>query len=163
MKLRNKLLIFSLAFLCACGFQLRGTNLETLHGSKFYIKPSGDHALAREVKKQLAISDITVVETAQNADYTIELGHEEFDRKVLSVSAETGKVEEYELLYTSTLTVTDAAGKKLVTNDPLTAQRDFTFDQDTVLGKYDEEKKLRDEIRQYVAENIVRRLPYITR
>ena len=163
MNLRNNLLIFSLACLCACGFQLRGANLETLHGSKFYVKTSGNNTLAREVKKQLAIADISVVESSHDADYVIELGDEIYDRKILSVSADTGKVEEYELFYNTTFTVTDAAGKKLVDNNPVNARRDFTFDQDTVLGKFDEEKKLRDEIRQYAAETIVRRLPYITR
>lgn len=162
MNSRNGLLIFSLACLCACGFQLRGSNLEALQGSVFYIKSSGYNLLVREVKKQLAIAEIRTVDTSHDANYIVELGSESFDRKILSVSAETGKVEEYELFYSTTLTVMDAAGKKLVGDEPVTAQRDFTFDEDTVLGKFDEENKLREEIRQYAAENIVRRLRYIT-
>ena len=163
MNLRNNLLIFSLVCLCACGFQLRGSGLAALQGSKFYINSSGNAPLAQAVKKQLAIADITTVESSRDADYIIDLGYESFHRKILSVSADTGKVDEYELNYNTTLTVTDAAGKKLISNDPVTAQRDFTFDEDTVLGKFDEENKLREEIRQYTAENIVRRLQFITR
>jgi LPS-assembly lipoprotein len=162
MNLRNSLLIFSLACLCACGFQLRGSNLDALQGSSFYIKSSGNNSLAREVKKQLAFAEIRIVNSSQEADYVVELGNESFNRKILSVSADTGKVEEYELHYSTSLTVTDAAGKSLANNDPITAQRDFTFDEDTVLGKFDEEKKLREEIREYAAASIVRRLRYFT-
>ena len=163
MNFRNCMLIFSLACLCACGFQLRGSNLETLRGQKFYINSSGNYSLAKELKKQLAIAEIQIVNSSHDADYVVELGNESFDRKILSVAADTGKVEEFEMIYNTTLTVINADGKKLVNEDPVTAQRDFTFDQDTVLGKFDEANKLRDEIRQYVAENIVRRLRYITR
>ena len=162
MKFRNCLLVFSIACLCACGFQLRGSNLEALQGSKFFVNSSGNNPLARELKKQLAFAEIRIVNSSHDADYVVELGSESFDRKILSVSADTGKVDEYELVYNTTLTVIDSAGKKLVSNEPIAAQRDFTFDEDTVLGKFDEEKKLREEIRQYTAENIVRRLRYIT-
>lgn len=162
MNFRNCLLIFSLACLCACGFQLRGTSMAALQGSKFYIKSSGSYALAKEVKKQLSIADIQIVNSSHDADYVVEIGNESFERKILSISADTGKVEEYELIYNTTLSVTDAAGKKLVSDDPVTTQRDFTSGEVTVLGKSDEVNRLHEEIRQYAAENIVRKLRYVT-
>jgi len=149
--------------LAACGFQLRGSNLDTLKSSQVYIKSAGAHELAEQIKKQLEYAEVPVVQDQTQADYTIELGHETFKRSVLSVSAQTGKVEEYEITYHSSLSVSGPNGKVLLKNEPLMAQRDFTFDEDSVLGKFDEENKLHEELTKNVADTVLRRLRAVTR
>src|SRR3970282_1656131 len=106
MNLRYSLLLLILASICACGFELRGSNLETLRQSSVYVNVSGASTLAQEVRQQLEFADIPIARTASDADYVVDISNETFERKVLSVSAQTGKVEEYEIFYQARLSVT---------------------------------------------------------
>ena len=163
MTLRFCMVFILAATLASCGFQLRGSNLETLKNSHVYIKSGGAGELAAQIKKQLEFANVPVVKDADKADYIIEVEHEKFDRSVLSVSAHTGKVEEYELTYYASLSIKGPDGRDLLQNEPVTARRDYTFDENSVLGKYDEEKKLREEITRYAADTVLRRLQALTR
>jgi LPS-assembly lipoprotein len=163
MTLRITLLLMLAVALTACGFQLRGSNLAALKNSRVYIKSGGADELARQIRRQLEFSELVVSKDPAQADYTIELGHETFKRSILSVSAETGKVEEYELTYNSSLTISGPNGQVLLKTEPITAQRDYTFDENSVLGKFDEENKLREELTKNVADMVLRRLQAVTR
>ena len=163
MILRITLLLMLAAAMGACGFQLRGSNLDTLKNSQVFIKSNNADQLAAQIKKQLTFADVPIIKDPAKADYIVELGHETFKRSVLSVSARTGKVEEYEIDYPASLTVKGPGGKVLLQDEPVTAQRDFTFDPDAVLSKFDEEARLHDEITQYAADLVLRRLQAITR
>jgi LPS-assembly lipoprotein len=162
MNLRHSLFLLSLISLCACGFELRGSNLESLQQSKVYVNSSGANPLAREIREQLKFADVPVARTVSEADYVVDVGNENFERKVLSISGETGKVEEFEILYHAYFSVTGPGGKTLVKSEPITGQRDFVFVDDAVLGKSDEENKLREEIRQQSAASVLRRLKTLT-
>lgn len=162
MNLRHCLFLLILTSLCACGFELRGSNLETLKQSRVYVNSSGANTLAREIRKQLNFADVPVARTVSEADYVVDVGNESFERKVLSVSGETGKAEEYEILYHTYFSVTGPGGKTLVKSEPITVQRDFVFVDDAVLSKSDEENKLREEIRQQSAASVLRRLKTLT-
>jgi LPS-assembly lipoprotein len=158
MNLRHSLLLLILAMLCACGFQLRGSNLEPLKQSKVYVNSSNANPLAREIREQLEFADVPIAKTATDADYVVDVSNEKFERKVLSVSGDTGKVEEFEILYYADFTIRGSDGKTLVKSEPITGQRDFIFVEDSVLGKSDEENKLQDEIRRQSAASVLRRL-----
>jgi LPS-assembly lipoprotein len=162
MNLRHSLLLLILASICACGFELRGSNLETLKQSKVYVNSSGANPLAREIREQLKFAEVPVARTVSEADYVVDVGNENFERKVLSISGETGKVEEFEILYHAYFSVTGPGGKTLVKSEPITGQRDFVFVDDAVLGKSDEENKLREEMRRQSATSVLRRLKTLT-
>lgn len=160
---QRALILTILVSISACGFQLRGSNLEALKDSSVSIQAGGGNDLALELKRQLVFAGVNVTEAAADADYVIQLDGENFERDVLSVSSDTGKVEEYELKMNSRLTVTDADKKRLINDETISARRDYIFDQDSVLGKFDEEQKIRDEMRQQMAASIIRRLRAVTR
>ena len=163
MTLRISLLLLLAVAMTACGFQLRGSNLAALKNSRVYIKSGGTDELALQVRRKLEFSDVPVIEDAAEADYIIELSHESFKRSVLSVSAETGKVEEYEITYKTLLTINGPNGQVLLKTEPITAQRDYTFDEDSVLGKFDEENKLREELTRHAADMVLRRFQAVNR
>ena len=73
MTLRIGMALILAAVLGACGFQLRGSNFESLKNSHVYIKSGGAGALADEVKKQLEFANVPVVKDADKADYIIEV------------------------------------------------------------------------------------------
>ena len=163
MVLRYSFLISILLFLHACGFQLRGSNLEALQDSSVYVDSSGADQLAREVRIQLQNADITPVGSAGDAEYIISLSNEFYDRKVLSVSPQTGKVEEYELSYSAKMSIRKKNGEVLVNTESLTAERDYTFDEGSVLGTFTQESVLERDIAKQAAATVLRRLQAVTR
>lgn len=162
MSLRHSLILISLALLCACGFQLRGSNLDALKQSSVYVNASGSSTLANEVRQQLQFAEIPIARSASDAEYVVNISNELFERKVLSVSAQTGKVEEYEILYSANLTVTGPDGRKLINSEPITAQRDYAFDSGAVLGSFDNEYVLQADISKHAASTVLRRLQAVT-
>ena len=162
MKLRHIPLISALVCLAACGFQLRGTNLQALQESPVQVKSKGAGTLANEVKKQLLDAGIRTVKSESDAEYVITLSNEYFERSVLSVSPDTGKVEEYELSYRAYLTVRDPDGQIVLKSEPVTAERSYTFDEGSVLGKFEEENVLRRDIAKQAASTVLRRLQSLT-
>ena len=158
----NRVAILSLALLLiglsACGFQLRGTKLQALQDANIYVQSSGAKTLASQVKQQLLDAGVEPVTTASAADYVVSLSNESFDTKVLSVSPTTGKVEEYEVTYTALLKITNRNEKTTATAESISATRDYTFDDGSVLGKVKEESVLKKDIAKQVAASVLRRL-----
>ena len=160
---RYTIFILILVGLHACGFQLRGSNLEALQDSSVYVRSNGANQLAKEVKIQLENADISPVKSAKDAEYIITLSNETFDRKVLSVSPDTGKVEEYVISYRAELTIQEANGETLANSESVTAERDYTFDEGSVLGTFTQESVLRKDIAKQAAATVLRRLQVLTK
>ena len=160
--LLNKVAILNLAILLmglsACGFQLRGTNLQGLEDSKIYVQSSGANILAAEVKKQLVDAGINPVSSLSDAEYIVDLSNESFNTKVLAVSPTTGKAEEYQVSYAAILKISSQDGESAATTDTVSATRDLTFDEGSVLGKVQEESVLKRDIAKQVAASVLRRL-----
>ena len=152
------ILTFLLMELSACGFQLRGTNLQAIQNVTIYVQSSGANILAAEVKRQLLDADVKTVSSASEADYTVTLSNESFKPKVLSVSPTTGKVEEYEITYNAMVKITNKNDTKTVSAEPISAKRDFTFDEGAVLSKVEESVVLKRDIARQAAASVLRRL-----
>ena len=161
--LRVTALLLSLACLASCDFHLRGAQLESLKQSPVYLNSQGAAQVAAEVRKQLLIAGIPLAPTPDAADYVITLSNETFDRSILSISPQTGKVEEYQLSYQVTMSVTGPGGQHLLVSEPITAERDYAFDEAAALGKFEEDATLRQDISTYAATAVMRRLEAITR
>ena len=162
MKLVNRspvlILAFLLMVLSACGFQLRGANLQALQNANIFVQSSNANVLTAEVKRQLLDADISPVSSAADADYIVTLSNESFNRKILSVSPATGKVEEYEVTYTAMLKITTLDESSTARTEPVSATRDYTFDEGSVLSKFREESVLKKDITKQVAATVLRRL-----
>ncbi len=152
------ILVFLLIGLSACGFQLRGANLQALQNTSISVQSSGANVLAAEVKRQLLDADVTLVSSASDADYIVNLSNESFRTKVLSVSATTGKVDEYEVTYTAMLKITGPDESSTASANPVSASRDYTFDEGAVLGTFRKESVLKKDIAKQVAATVLRRL-----
>ena len=152
------ILAFLLMGMSACGFQLRGTNLQALQNSAIYIQSSGAKILAAEVKQQLLNADVKTVSSATDADYIVTLSNESFRHKVLSVSPTTGKVEEYEITYNAMLKIANKDNSTTASAEPISASRDIIFDQGAVLATIEESAVLKRDIAKQAAATVLRRL-----
>ena len=144
--------------LSACGFQLRGTNLQAIQNVTIYVQSSGADILAAEVKRQLLDAEVKTVSGASKADYIVTLSNESFQSKVLSVSPTTGKVEEYEITYNAMLKITNRDKSTTASAEPISAQRDIIFDEGAVLATIEESSVLKREIAKQAAASVLRRL-----
>ncbi len=152
------ILICLLLLTTACGFHLRGSQLTEFDISNIYINPSSAPRLAREVKSQLAGAGVTLASSSQGASYVVTLKEEKFEKSVLSVNPSTGKVEEYQLVFNAKIDATHTDGRNIVEDDKVRTSRDFTFDEDSVLGKFSEEEILQDDLIRQAASQVLRRL-----
>ena len=149
--------------LAGCGFHLRGSGPSTLDISSVYVDAGGARKLGEEVSAQLSSTGVTLPGSAEEAEYTLKLSNEREDRNLLTVSADTGKVEEYELIYAATMSVIDQDGTMLIKDQEVSARRDLTFDEGAVVGKFEEERTMQEDLRRRVAAGVLRRLNAVTR
>ena len=161
MKMRL-LMIGLLLFTSACGFHLRGSQTTKFNIDNIYIHSSSASRLAAEVKLQLTNSNATIATSPDAAQYVLVLKEERFEKSVLSVNAATGKVEEYQILYTAKMDASHSDGKLIVEDDNISSSRDFTFDENAVLGKFSEEELLQEDIVRRAASQVLRRLQALT-
>lgn len=162
--MKNRYLLVILLFsLTACGFHLRGAQQNTaMPAARVYVSMAAANTVAKEVKLQLVGAGVAAVTSVADAEFTLKLENEYFNQTVLSVSAQTGKVEEYKITLTVDMSVIDANGTELLVAEQVQSARDFTFDENAVLGKVAEEKVLRDDLARQVAAQIMRRLNSVT-
>lgn len=157
--MKTRLLLICLMILTsACGFHLRGSQLTDFDVANIYINPSSAPTLAREVKSQLEGAGITLSSSIKSASYVVTLKGENFKKSVLSVSARTGKVEEYQIVFKAKMDAAHADGRNIVKNDKVRSSRDFTFDENAVLGKFSEEEVIHEDLVRRAASQVLRRL-----
>ena len=146
------------ALLHGCGYHLRGQSPAATveRGYSVHISAAGE--LAELVKSQLAVSGVRVTDGIKGADYVLTVSGGEFERRVASVSPETGKVEEYLIIFTVRISLSEASGEDLILGQVIRASGDYAFDEDAALGKFAEEETIREELAEQAAAQIVRRL-----
>lgn len=144
--------------LAACGYQLRGATVVDWRLGAVYLQEQQSGDLAGEVRRQLTQSGVTLAGDARAADTAVTVSGETYDRRVLSVDPDTGKVREYELEIAAFLTVARADGTLLLEREQIALQRDYVFEEGTALGSFAEEETLRADLREDAAHAIFRRL-----
>jgi LPS-assembly lipoprotein len=148
-----------LAALTGCGFHLRGDVSLPSNMQVLYIDGvNRDSNFAVELRRSLRGNGVNVVEDVNTAQAVVKLSNVRFDRRVLSVSGNTGKVREYQLLYGAEVIVLDRAGEVILPAQRLRLVRDYVFDENDVLGKSSEEAQLRKEMQTDLISKILRRL-----
>ena len=149
----------------ACGFHLRGTQVESVQApvTRVALVDAAAEDVGREVRSLLETAGATVLSAPVGAPYTLLLSGQSLDRSVLSVSAETGKVEEYQLTLTVRMSVVDSEDNELVSGQPIQVARDYPFDEQSVLGSIAEQRVLEQEMIRQAAAQIVRRLDSVVR
>ncbi|MGH8595889.1 MAG: LPS assembly lipoprotein LptE [Gammaproteobacteria bacterium] len=146
----------------ACGgWYLRGTQTNQLPIDKVYVSSDSNSYLYSWFVQQLAYSGIAVVGQRDQADAVIELRGERYDRRVLSVDDQTGKVREMELGLEVEITVRDAGGNLLAAPDVVSWQQDFVFDELSLLGTEEVDTTIRYELAKDAARALILRLETI--
>jgi len=109
-----------------------------------------------ELRRALQASGTRIVSAAEGATATLRIARDETGRRVLSVSA-SNTPREYEVYYAVRYSVT-AGGKELLPPQDLELTRDYSFDEQRLLAKEEEEEILRAAIARDLAGIVLRRL-----
>lgn len=156
----KSLLVLSIAasLFTACGFEPRGKLYSLDDLNSLYVNGAGASRLNSALSTLFTNGNVTTQTSPETAAYILTLANEQFDRRVLSVSPDTGKVEEYELQYKANLNLSDAKGNILINNEPILADRNFVFNENAVLSSFSEEGVLQAELAKTVATQVLRRV-----
>jgi LPS-assembly lipoprotein len=143
-----------------CGWHLRGQGPDAgvLAALVLNLQAGSAPIIGAELRQVLARYSGRTTETPSEADVILNLRDERIESRVVSFDPETGKVREYELIYALTVSAEDAQGNTVLTAEELNFERDYTFDDTAVLGAFQQDQTLRQEIARDAAESVLRRL-----
>lgn len=158
-------LLFLMAQLVACGFQLRGSINLSSDMSPIYLEQNSVFDLAREIKSLLISNRIELVKNVQQSKSQLVLLNETKSQRVLSVDG-SGRAREYLLSYkvnfaitvTQKKTAKNTAAQNLLDQDTLTVTRTWLFDPDAVLAVTNEAELLYTDMRREAARLILLKL-----
>ena len=143
-----------------CGFHLRG-RVPLPESLSVIAVDSGDAELRARMVEALETAGASIVVDKDAAKAVLKLHDIDYQRRVRSIDTR-GKVTGYTLVYSLSYTVTNKGGKNLRQSVPIQTERDFNFDSDQVLQKESEERVLREDMLEDIAQRIIRQLSTIT-
>ncbi|MDG1064901.1 MAG: LPS assembly lipoprotein LptE [Luminiphilus sp.] len=156
------LFFLSAFFLVGCGFQLKGTagavNSPSLAGTEVVLisgQPRGE--LTTALRQQLRLQGAVLSEETTEG-LVLRLGAERFQQRNLSLTAQA-RAAEVELTMMASLNLSQGA-IELVRDTDAQVVRQFLNDPLNVVGKTEELRLLREEMREDLAAQIIRRITH---
>lgn len=145
--------------LCACGFQLRGSNGQNaLPFKTVYVGFPENSPVGIELKRYIRATDDTAIVTdPKAAQAVLELLSESRQKVILTLNSQ-GRVREYSLIYKLRFRVTDGKGQQLMEPTEIALKRDITFNESQVIAKEKEEEMLYRDMQGDLVQQILRRL-----
>lgn len=144
--------------LAGCGFHLRGAGPGGAGLPVTFLQNNGvGNEFVVDLRRALRSADAELAADPAVAEAVLTISGENRSRRVLSVGA-NGKVQEYELHYAVTFSISDASGTELLPARTASQTRAYAFDETDVLAKQSEEGLLYRDMRRDVIGEILRRL-----
>lgn len=151
-----------ICLLMGCGFQLKGTagslDSPSLNGTELVLissQPRGE--LTTALREQLRLQGAVISEKTTEG-LILRLGGERFQQRNLSLTAQA-RAAEVELTMMASVALSQGATELIVETDAQVV-RQFLNDPLNVVGKTEELRLLREEMRQDLAAQIIRRITH---
>jgi LPS-assembly lipoprotein len=146
-------MLFTL-MLSACGFQLRGT--ADLAFKNVYIQ-GGKLSINRDLERTLKNNGVQIAAKSEDAELLVEMVSERNQKRIMSLSG-GGLVREFELIYLLNFRIREASNPIWGPVQTIRNRRDFSYNDNALLGKVEEEERLNADMRQDAIREILRRL-----
>ena len=157
---RRPFLLLLGTLVAGCGFSLRRSfGVPQVMARTHLIGPQRSEIYVG-LRRSLAASGVTLVETPAEAGAILRLSRERGGRRVLSVGRDA-RVNEYEVYSTVTFELLargEDANRAIIEPQTLRLTREYLYDATGVLGKSDEEALLRQEMQRDLVRLIMYRL-----
>jgi len=152
--MKTQYIVYSLLLfiLVGCGFHLRGS--QGFQITSVWVESKGADRVTELVKSALTEEGIKLAESAEKSQVILSLSQETINKRVLSVSASSGNLEELELNFH----VSKPDGEVLLNNQRISLLRDYSFDEKAILAMNAEEEVIQQELFHDIVAQIVRRL-----
>jgi outer membrane lipopolysaccharide assembly protein LptE/RlpB len=150
-------IFISLLLLSACGFTLRGSNDAQLFSpdlQQIQLSSSNAEELAQLLRRRLLASGIDLVENSSS--YKLSLGDEQILERVVSVNR-NARAGEYELSLLTSIQL-DKDAETLIPREIISVEQVYEADPANAAAKTNEAELVRNELRQALVEQIIRRL-----
>ncbi|MDR1424351.1 MAG: LPS assembly lipoprotein LptE [Azoarcus sp.] len=149
-------LALGLAALAGCGFHLRGP--QALAFSTAHVAVSQYAELGMALRREIELSGTTrIMEDPNAAEVRLQILANERTREILSLTS-AGKVREYELEQHVRFRLVDRENKELIPATNLAVRREYTFSDEQILGKEQEEALLYHDMEADLVRQIMWRL-----
>ncbi|MFT6915674.1 MAG: LPS-assembly lipoprotein [Motiliproteus sp.] len=149
-------LITLLSLSSGCGLQLRGGLAVPERLQSLYLQGDERSPIFQTVERSFESSGVTLVNSAAQAPYQINLIRAQHQRRSASLN-ENAKTQEYELRAQLSYSIEDNSGAILVKPTEIYTERTYGYDEDHVNAKEAEEELLLQEMRENLARQLVRR------
>jgi LPS-assembly lipoprotein len=159
--MKRLLLVFLLtaSLVSGCGFQLRGT-IDLPDSIRSVKITSPDLKLKDVLADSLESNNVSVIDSADSLSAHVMIEKADIVREVTTIDPR-GKATGYNLILRTKYRVVDSKGSDLIKPSKATARRDYNFDADQLLSATREEELLHDEMREEVAQSILRKMSRI--
>ena len=161
--LAGALLLFSqVILLTACGFHPRGSLVSVADVGSVFVDAERDLSIADQTREALLDASFTLAPNRDEADVLLRLADEEQDESVVSVTSD-GRVSELELTHAVNLLIVKSENgqRPVYDSEPVfnrvVVTREYTFDDTLVLGKENEARILREEMKRDLVRQILLR------
>ena len=151
----NIILISALLILSSCGYSMRGSINVPSSIKSVSITSSKYSELVNVLNSSLVASNIETSISKSNDIYRVVILSESFDRRQLSINI-SGRVNEYELIYSVDFELKIPNNKPI--KDRITLYRDYSFDENHVMGNTDREVDIKKEMMSTASTLIFNRL-----
>jgi len=155
-------MVLAATLLVGCGFHPRGSVTRLTDLGSIYVDASRNLSIADDIRDALADAAFTLAPNRDEADIMLRLTEEEQRERVVSVRS-TGRVSELELSHAVNMLITEL----IKSEDPdysdaqsfnrVVVTREYTSDETGVLGKENEARILRSEMKSELVRQIVLR------
>lgn len=144
-----------MSVLTACGYSLRGSLNLPSSLNQISVYSNTYSQLVNAINDTLINAEIKVTNSNEKNLYRIVILSEKFNRRQLSMSI-SGRVNEYELIYDIKYEINLPNEKNLT--DTMTLYRDYSFDENNVMGNSDREDYIKKEMISTAATLIFNKL-----
>ena len=152
---RNLILTFTLIGITSCGYTLRG-DLSLNESIKEISVYSNEYSqLSNSINILLTNNNIKTSGEKNSSNYRIQIFSEDFNRRQLSINL-SGRVNEYEVIYSVDFNI--SAPLEIGKVENITLYRDYSFDENQVMGNTNREDAIKKEMISTAATLILNKL-----
>ncbi|MCB1747694.1 MAG: hypothetical protein KDK06_10995 [Gammaproteobacteria bacterium] len=154
------LLATALALVNGCGgWHLRGVGSGADdHRYTYFLRASGANEVFIALRQEIVNRGSYLTTKLASAQIVVDIERERFDRRILSIDPNTGKVREIELGLSIMFSARSGDGKLLIPREEATFEQDYVFDEGSVLGTTEVDVIVRRDLAQLAATSIALRL-----
>ncbi len=157
--MKYKILLMTLTLIVSsCGWQLRDTQIIPSSIGSIYVSSSNPNsALITELKRALNTYGVSVASNSAGADYAVVIVDFRQNHRTASLNA-SARVAEYQLNEDVDFYITDSEGNQITPLSTASVERVYEFSEDDILASDNEEKFVRDGMREDIVRQILNRL-----